>query len=133
MLRIILLLAISTSAVAGMYKWTDTEGQVHYSDKRIEQDAETLDIQDTHIGTKGLRAGEKQLLRKIERQQRNHPPAAGKQQKIGSSYDQRVCRFYQEEIDDIKDELRRGYSVQRGEYLKARMQRTRVRVKEHCK
>ncbi len=132
MLRIILLLAISTPAIAGMYKWVDADGQVNYSDKRIEQHAETVDIQDTSSGSKGLRAGEKRLLRQIEREQRRHPPAAGKRPKVSSSYDQRVCNFYREEIDDIKDELRRGYSIQRGEYLKARKQRTRARIREHC-
>jgi hypothetical protein len=42
---LIALLFLSASAAAGVYKWTDEAGHVHYSDKPPETAAEKLDIE----------------------------------------------------------------------------------------
>ena len=53
---LIAILLLSASATAGVYKWTDDSGRVHYSDKPPETDAEKLDIDTYRTGTQQLTA-----------------------------------------------------------------------------
>lgn len=41
---IILLLCCNTTAIAGIYKWVDAQGQVHYSDKKTTQTNATTSV-----------------------------------------------------------------------------------------
>lgn len=50
------LLLLTTTALGGVYKWTDATGRVHYSDKPPATESEKLDIETKRTDTEQLTA-----------------------------------------------------------------------------
>ncbi|HEY9052387.1 MAG TPA: DUF4124 domain-containing protein [Gammaproteobacteria bacterium] len=96
---LIFFMLLCTNAMAEIYKWTDEQGNVHYSDKPVKEDAQQMEIK-TEWATQP-RVSEQ------ERQERR--------QRLLQAYDE--DRAKQKEIDDKeqkqKDKLKRDCVIAR--------------------
>ena len=89
-----------------VYKWTDTQGQAHYSDSAPGyQASKTIDLDDTQPGqAKGLRPGELATLRTIDRRRQLRHKAAE-----SARHAQRRARTaHRQDCSDARAKLRRS-------------------------
>jgi len=136
-------LCVCAPAYAGVYKWVDKNGDVHFADKPPPGGAEQIETTDNRIESRGLRPGERRRLEKIEREERDRQIERSMQRateesketstQVNEDYNRRMCRNYRERIEDIEDELRRGYTARRGTYLNKQLRRDKERAAEYCK
>ncbi|MBE9561041.1 MAG: DUF4124 domain-containing protein [Proteobacteria bacterium] len=80
---VVLILVMMSTAHAGIYKWTDSEGAVHFGDHPVAGDSATeLEIEiNNHAGitnSSGNRAEREYLLKKIEENKRSDAEARSK-------------------------------------------------------
>ena len=97
-------------SVAGtIYRWSDRQGQVHFSDTAPNDPQATLRIQQTgpirSTGGNGLRAGELETLRKIQQrsqQQAQRAQARRLQQHRKHAEQQERCQTNRENLHDAR-------------------------------
>lgn len=154
----VLLLPSPFVIAADAYKWTDADGNVHYSDTPPRQPAveeQQLDLskpsEELSSTATGLRPGEREMLRRLEQQQ---TPAAqpeateapqGEQQ---GPTPQELCAQYTQRLEDIdtrfearqkaREELAAGnysdYRALRRTRLRRQLQQEyQEKIAEYCK
>ncbi len=154
-LRFFLLMILATGWVSlqaeDIKKWTDENGKVHYGDIiGHSQKVEILEINDPapevtegeklmrlkndlyyeelDIKRKEQQLAYKQAMAKKQKQQHKDEKKAEK--KLNS--DRRACIKAKLKIEDIKDDLREGYSTKRGVQLEKKRRQQQRRVDAYC-
>ena len=99
---LLLYLAVTHSTAATVYRWTDHDGRVHFSDSEPSHPFETAieTLPDRADKPVGLRSGERAAVRKIEqrRQQRQRTAERARQlQRRQRAADEEVCRQHREQ------------------------------------
>ena len=144
-------LLLATVAARGeVFKWTDPSGRVHYGDKPPAQvepkqlDRESIPFSVTEPTAKpGLRPGETELLRKIERDERRAEQEraaearrleresrrqAKEEQKRRSK-----CAYYKSRHDAVMDRLGTGYTAKQANSLHSRADDYAAKISEYCR
>ncbi len=130
----IILLVIISPVSAGIYKWTDENGNVHFGDQPVDKESATeLNIRiDNHTGVSNSSGNKKErefLLKQIDEEQEAHAEKRKKRIALNKKY-RKLCnnykRRYQSHIQSSKtfimspDGERTYYSdKQRAEKLKS--------------
>lgn len=151
-----LLFSVATSA-ADAYKWTDADGNVHYSDipppqpNVEEQRLELSNPSDTLSSTAtGLRPGEREMLRQIENEQEAaaQPQTEQAETKQQEPTREELCAQYRQRLADIdsrfearqkaREELAAGnysnYRALRRTRLRQQLQQEyQQKITEYCK
>ena len=142
------LLFIAT-AYAGVYKWTDAAGNIHYGDKPPEASnkLQELEIEDqpsvTTGGESGLRSGELRMLKSIERKRERAAKARRKRvrqeaiesrrQALKEAKMNEKCDAMKGRIDKIQDQLRQPHSAVRGAKLNRTRREVADKIRRYCK
>ena len=136
---IFLLLSVSLSSLAEVYKWTDANGRVHFTDQPVEN-AETIELKIKAL-TPEEEAAAAEKRRFFKEQQRLHRTqnASTKQNGYGKYYkksNQGNCRFYKEKLEyahQRRQNLKlQGYTVGEKEKAEERIHNAQARVKQYC-
>ena len=142
------LLLMTPSMYAGVYKWTDSEGNTHYGDKPPAEhpDPEEFVIEDrappAQDATSGMRDSEWRLLeyfeRKRERTINAHRARAAKldsksrqHEKIAEKQ-QKKCDSYREQEEKVSWKLRTGYSLGQGSKLRRQQRNYADKISRDC-
>jgi len=114
LLLLIVLILLSFTATAEVYKWVDENGKVHYSDKPINQNSKQLKIQD-NISPEQQRKAQQEAKARLERQQKRignimasekeEKKRAEKAQKQAAKKD-RYCAHIREQLAMLKMQTR---------------------------
>ena len=136
---IFLLLSLPTLSPADVYKWTDANGRVHFTDQPMEN-AETIELKIKQL-TPEEEAAAAEKRRFFKEQQRLHRTQSGatKQNGHGKYYkksNQGNCRYYKEKLEyahQRRQNLKlQGYTVGEKEQAEERIHTARARVKQYC-
>ena len=138
---------ITGPASAAVYKCDDGAGNITYSQSPCAVNAEEMDISDTETSTPdsgnqpGLRPGEiqkleeikqreerRQLRRKQEALQLEHDTETSQK----SHYDKKRCNYYSDKLDEVKRDLRRGYTRREEAYLRKRKRNYKRYIDIYC-
>ncbi len=150
-LLIIMCVAMSYLHASDIKKWTDKNGKVHYGDIIGDSHkAEILDINDPAPEiTEGeqlmrmkndlyyeeleLKRREKRLsaIEAAEKRQHKKQKETNKVEKT-LARNRRACIKAQLKIEDIKDDLRNGYTTKRGIQLENKRRKQQRRVDAYC-
>ncbi|MCG5494414.1 DUF4124 domain-containing protein [Ectothiorhodospira variabilis] len=137
---------VAASAQGQVYRWTDEDGNVHFGDappgagtERLQP--QTAPVDPTEVQRRRLET--QRQLQEFERQDREAARQRELQQRrralqqrfdeIDARSDQRMCQFYQDRIEDARNEMRRGYSAQRGRVLRQRIERDQREASRYCR
>ncbi len=151
MFLFILILCCASLQSEEVKKWTDKNGKVHYGDIiGHAQKAEVLEINDPapevtegeqlmrmkndlYFEKLELKREQRRLanIKKLSKKQRQQRQQAIREQKHRDS-DRRACTKARLKIEDIKDDLRDGYSTSKGVQLEKKLKRQRRRVDVYC-
>ncbi len=136
---IFLLLSVSLSSLAEVYKWTDANGRVHFTDQPVEN-AETIELKIKEL-TPEEEAAAAEKRRYFEEQQRLHrsQTSGAKQNNYGKYYkksNQGNCRYYKEKLEYARQQRQnlklQGYTVGEKEKAEERIHNAQARVKQYC-
>ena len=142
-------LLFSTAAYAGVYKWIDSAGNIHYGDKPPEtaDKLQKLEIEDPSAGTSsdtnGLRSGELRMLKNIERKRERAAKARRQRTRQETKDNQRKaleeatmskkCDALEARIDKIQGRLRQGHSAAQGAKLHQTRREIAAKIRRYCK
>lgn len=136
---ILLLLSVSMLATAEIYKWTDANGRVHFTDQPVDN-AETVELQIKEL-TPEETAAAVEKRRFFENQQRLHrtQKRVTKQNGYGKYYkknNQGNCRYYRKKLEYAQQRRQNlklhGYTVGEKEKAEERIHNAQARVKQYC-
>lgn len=141
-----LLILIAGTAQAEIYKWTDEQGQVHYSDRPAVMSQATIinhrPQPTASLAGSGLRADERARLSEIEYRQRraqldrnitaSQERIRQRQQAINDDYNRNMCTMYQGWLADIRDQRDRGYTAKQDREFTQREEKYRREMKDYC-
>lgn len=138
-LFIFLLLSLSMPSPAEVYKWTDANGRVHFTDQPV-KNAETIELKIKAL-TPAEEAAAAEKRRFFKEQQRLHRKQSGSTTQ--NSYDkyykksnQGNCRYYKEKLEyahQRRQNLKlQGYTVGEKHKAEERIHHAQARVKQYC-
>lgn len=140
----VIILLFSTSIFSGVYKWTDSEGNIHFGDRPVDdQSATEVKIRTNNqtgvTNSPGRKADREYLLKKIGE---NKEADAKKKKKLKaeSRKRKRLCKTFKAEYQ-IQVQSNRTYSMDpdgKRTYLSdnervARQKKLAKSVKKHCR
>lgn len=145
-IALFVLILIAPLAQAEIYKWTDAEGQVHYSDRpAVLNQATILNHRPRPTASptgSGLRADERARLREIEYRERreqldrnitaSQERIRQRQQAINDDYNRNMCTMYKSWLADIRDQRDRGYTAKQDREFTQREEKYRREMKDYC-
>ena len=142
---------LASLQAAEVKKWTDENGKVHYGDIAVRtRDVEILEVDDpapeVTEGEKLMRMKNDLYFEQLElkRQQqrlarmraatkkREQALKEAKQQEKKLDSNRRTCIKAKLKIEDIKDDLREGYTTSQGVQLEKKLRRQQRRVDVYC-
>ncbi|MGI9287974.1 MAG: DUF4124 domain-containing protein [Pseudomonadales bacterium] len=138
-LLIFLLLSFPLLSLAEVYKWTDANGRVHFTDQPVDN-AETIELKIKEL-TPEEEAAAAEKRRYFKEQQRLHRTQASgaKQNSYGKYYKKRNqgnCRYYKEKLEYAHQQRQnlklQGYTVGEKEKAEERIHNAQARVKQYC-
>lgn len=143
------LLLLFTTASAGVYKWTDAAGNIHYGSKPPDtakslQELKFADQPNVNNGDKGgLRPGELRMLKSIERKRERAANARRQRIRQEAKENHRralekakiseKCDALETRIDEIQGQLRQGYSASQGLNLNRTRREIAAKIYRYCK
>lgn len=136
---VLLLLALPVLASAEIYKWTDSNGRVHFTDQAVDN-AETVELKIKEL-TREETAAAAEKRRFFEERQRLHrtQQKAAAQNGYGKYYkksNQGNCRYYREKLEYAhrrQQNLKlQGYTVGEKDSAEERIHNAQARVKQYC-
>lgn len=123
---------------AEIYRWVDDSGVTHFSDDPPpDVEAQAAELPRLII-VPGTSEFERRRLEEIAaeeeayRQRRDAARQARRERTRARTADHKACESVRNKIENIRDEMRRGYSVKRGEVLERRLVTLRAEVREVC-
>ena len=101
---IVLLISISTSASAGIYKWTDSNGNVHFGDKPVNNPAATeMNIKvNKNAGvtnSSGNKVDREYLLKKIDEKKQDDAEKRKEKRELNKKH-KMLCNNYRVEYEN---------------------------------
>jgi len=95
---IALILLVSMPASAAIYKWTDSQGNIHFGDKSVDQESATkLNIRiNDHTGvtnSSGNKKDREYVLKKIE-ERKQEAAEQSKKRKVDGKRDEKLCNNF---------------------------------------
>ncbi len=133
------LLADSAVWAAGVYRWVDESGGVHYGDHPPAAGATPVEVAPATKRPQGLRPQEKALLERIDRRERFDKREArlDRQQQASARRveDRRAqsCERARREVEVLQAQLRDGYTAERGVRLERDLGFSREDVRRYCR
>lgn len=109
---LILFTLFGTNAMAEIYKWVDAQGNVHYSDKPVKEDAQQMDIKTD--SSSGPKVSQQERLERRQRLLQAYDEDRAKQKEIDTK-EQKQKDQLKRECVIAKDRLAR-YERSRGLY-----------------
>ncbi|MDI9244442.1 DUF4124 domain-containing protein [Marinobacter sp. CHS3-4] len=125
------------TAGAEMYTWTDSLGTIHYSDTP----PTAHDYQPVSLGrsstvpmSSNIEVGKKvgAIHRQIEKAMEQDPPSVPTGRAVRSAVDQKQCDKLREQLNRIQQQLRAGYSNDRGNSLRRQRRKLSQRHSRDC-
>jgi hypothetical protein len=144
-LLLLLLLAIPLPSLSEVYRCTNGEGHITYSEEPCPgQHSDALNIDTAYPPPKyaapsGLRPGELRFLREIEQREKLRKKRIENSRRVSAAAakaDERreeKCLRYKEKIKDLRREMRSGYTARRGNYLNEKMVEYKGEIKTWCR
>ena len=152
MTRVMVAFLLGFVAVAlhagGVYKWTDENGQLHFTDKPpIGKQAQTKDVRPASgdapaddAGSSGLRTGELQRLNQVQQQDRIEAQEKKRAQqeymrktKAQEDSKRRACESARDQESYYADKLRTGCDGGSCDYYKQRREDYRHKAHDACR
>jgi len=138
----------SPLATAGVYKWTDAQGNTHYGDSpRPAVTATALKIDNGPTGASltnaGIRAGERQMLDRAEERDRKtaldrqsaqmrHAAEQRAEQRTAALYAER-CASYRARLERVEADFADGYTRTEERHLQHDRARYSAKATRYCK
>ncbi len=136
--------AVSPSALGQIYKWTDEDGNVHFTDKPVEEDAERVAIQSRRTDPERVQAmvqSRAEAAAKAAEEEAAAQPQGPTEEELQARAERRaqLCQKYREQLQRFVQSRRIYREDENGErvYLsEEEMQETREqtekKVQEYC-
>ena len=144
LLTMLAVAAVSPSALGQIYKWTDEDGNVHFTDKPVEEDAERVAIQSRRTNPERVQAmvqSRAEAAAKAAEEEAAAQPQGPTEEELQAQAERRAqqCQKYREQLQRFVQSRRIYREDENGErvYLsEEEMQETREqtekRVQEYC-
>ncbi len=134
-----LLLSLSMLASAEIYKWTDANGRVHFTDQPVDN-AETVELQVKELTPEeAAAAAEKRRFFEKQQRLRRTKGKETRQNGYGKYYkksNQGNCRYYKEKLQYARQRRQnlklQGYTVGEKEQAEERIHHAQARVNQYC-
>jgi len=132
----------TSSAIAGIYKWVDGNGEVHYSDVPFENESAyevDVDTRGTSIGNKSARERELNAIKGINRKNRNNMSRTKTFSNNDESARKKIetnnyaCESAKKRLDDLKKIMRGGYSSSQSNYFRSRKRDLSEKERQACR
>ncbi len=136
------LLFLPAASVGDIYRWTDADGQRHFSDRPPKKDTPRLRIRDPgqfgEIARPDLRVGERRALKRMQEDQRSRIHA--REQSVRDAERQRRnaraarerCYRIKIDIDDYRSRLNAGCTAQQCRRYALRLNKSKSLLRQHC-
>lgn len=135
----LLLILIPNLCNGQIYRWVDAEGVTHFSDEPASDQAMMVELPPLPVVERPDYApSSEELLRQSAQRERERRLAAQRrsaqmQKAAAREAEQRArCARVRERLAEIEAEMRRGYTLKRGEVLKGWLATQREREREVC-
>jgi len=132
-LLLICTLLLAGPAGARVYQCTDTSGAVTFQDLPCGQDSVAV-LKRTPAASSGLRASEQRWLREREKRAPRKVRAAPQRGNARSSAKKQEQRCWkkQQQLDEVRAKLRRGYKPSQGERLRRKRRSLDDYLSRYC-
>lgn len=139
-LAVFLIASLFASSVsAGVYTWTDADGVVHFSDKQPpSREHDTVTLTETSVVpmSENIEQGRRvttinqQLSRSLERSDSDRRSTGAR--KKAEARHQKMCGGYRKRLARIQQQLRAGYSNDRGNRLRRQRREVSQALSREC-
>lgn len=135
----ILTSVFASSASAGVYTWTDADGVVHFSDRQPPaRNHDTVTLREPSVVPMSENIGQgrrvttinRQVSRSLERSGSGRRSAGAS--KKADARQQKTCEGYRKRLDRIQQQLRAGYSNDRGNRLRRQRRKFSQALSREC-
>lgn len=130
---------ITPSVSAGVYTWTDADGVVHFSDQQPSarrHDTVTLSEPSVVPMSENIEQGRRVTTIKQEVSRSLERPDSGRRStgrdKKADARHQKRCKGYRKRLDRIQQQLRAGYSNDRGNRLRRQRREVSQALSREC-
>lgn len=139
-LCMMVMLVTALAHAASIHKWVDEHGQVHYEDRPPPGGAKHMQVQT--VPAPGVPAqyrteqANRDLEERFNRAIREHQIARDSSVpdvSRSSVASPSTCAYQRRRLEDIQDRLRRGYSVDEGNYLHRWAERLQEDISAECR
>ena len=132
------LLFVPVLCSAEIYRWVDAEGVTHFSDEPVVEEATVVDLPPITVMEGSDVVSRKDLLEAAkQREQERRRAAEQRTAQARKAADEEAsrhehCAQVRERIEEIQAEMRRGYTLKRGEVLKGWLTEQRENERSAC-
>lgn len=128
------LYALSFGASAEIYKWVDADGVTHYSDRKTgaPQSRQQVDraLPPVHLIEQPDPALSRVQQQAAREREAAHRTAVVVRRRPSSNHNR--CTRYQQQLDKVQTQLRRGYREPRGNKLRERRRNIQEKINAEC-